>query len=99
MTRSEFPPAMVPGAIVITGVQVFPCMAPGKVVASVRLFLNDLVQVDKARLVQGKNGLFLSMPASKNAGSGEWEPHVFLGEDLHAVAEKAAIEAYHDVCK
>ncbi|MCB9913261.1 MAG: septation protein SpoVG family protein [Planctomycetes bacterium] len=99
MTRRDFPPAMVPGAIVITGVEVFPSNTPSKVVAMVRLTLNDLVKVDKARLVMGQKGLFLSMPAAKNPETGDWEPFVDLGEDLHGVAQKAAIQAFRDVRK
>lgn len=99
MTRREFPPAMVPGAIVITNIEVIPSESEGKVVASVKLVLNDLVKIEKARLVRSSKGLFLSMPATKNPETGAWEPLVSLGDELHQAAAKAAIEAYHDVRK
>ncbi len=50
----------------------------------------------RAKLWQGTEKMFLSMPARKNETSGEWYDHVFFTDrTLHDTYEALAISEFH----
>lgn len=68
----------------------------GKVKAIASVSLDDSFVIKRIRIVEGVNGLFISMPAVKNA-SGEFKDICFpCTKGFRSDLENAVIEAYRE---
>lgn len=82
----------------ITDTRVFPVNSKkgSNLVAFGSITFDDLFVVSGLKLVEGKNGLFLSMPASQDQ-DGEYHDIAFpLSKDFRDEMTEAMIEAYQD---
>lgn len=70
----------------------------GSVKAFLSIDLNGKLVIHGCRLVDGSNGLFLSMPQEKSQKDGKWYDQVQITDaDLKSLVQKTAIEHYERI--
>ncbi|PIQ88433.1 MAG: septation protein spoVG [Candidatus Omnitrophica bacterium CG11_big_fil_rev_8_21_14_0_20_42_13] len=68
----------------------------GKLKAFADVAIADLFLVKGLRVVEGKNGLFVSMP-SEQGKNGQWYPTIFpLSDEVKSQLNEAVLEAYQE---
>ena len=75
--------------------RVYPLIDPkGNTKAFASISINDVIAIRGLRVVEGSNGLFVSMPQSKN-GSGEYQDIAFpLTVDLRNDISKSVLDEF-----
>lgn len=65
--------------------------------AFAKIVFEEQLVVSDLKVMNGKNGLFVSMPSKKNEKSGEWHDSVFpLTKDLRDYITKNVVEKYEN---
>ena len=77
-------------------VSVFPIEEPkGNTMAFASVTVDDLIAIRGIRVVNGENGLFMSMPQTQNKTTGEFHDTAFpINADLRKAMESAIMEKY-----
>lgn len=84
------------GIMKITGVRLRLLNSGGKTRALASITLDDEFVIHEIRLVEGKGGLFLSMPSRKRAQGGYRDIAHPVTAEARGLIEKAVIRAYEE---
>lgn len=81
----------------ITSVQVWPLhRADSRVKAMAMITVNDSLRLSGLRIVDGRNGLFVSWPGEKKAGSDHYFNFIFpTSREVGDAIQREVLEHYH----
>lgn len=81
----------------LTAIQVWPTHRPeSRVKAMAMVTVNDSLRLSGLRIVEGKNGLFVSWPGEKKAGTDSWFNFIFpTSREVGDAIQREVLEHYH----